>query len=204
MNVVVNLCMCMCVWTCVWVQRNAKGNKQRLNRCHTDINLTNQCDWFSIFYTSLSTSGKLLFDLCVCVHPPPLPRFRAMALPSATQAFRAPYSHRPCSLNACSLHLKGTYHHAHWYLLYPNPVTTPCTFRDWSALHRANIIDFSTSAGTMERSTSGQEGDQRSRHLSHTLGSKKSLRNPFNVRDSVGVHDTQHSPRLKNWPSGSN
>ena len=36
-----------------------------------------------------------------------------MALPSATQAFRAPYSHRPYSPSACSRHFKGMYHHAH-------------------------------------------------------------------------------------------
>ena len=134
-----SLFVCLSLYVCV--QRNATGNKQRLNRCHSDITLTNQVDLCSSFHTSLfSTNGKLFIDGCVCVHPPPLPRLRAMAFPVATQALRAPYSHRLPSPSACFLHFRGMYHQDHWHPLYPNPVTTPSMFKDWLALHRANII----------------------------------------------------------------
>ena len=108
------LCVLCLVWAlgvCVCVQRNAKGNKQMLNTYHSCINLTNQQLSHAVVSTHhFQSIGNLFIDGCVCVHPPPLSRFLAMAFPCAAEVSRAPYSYNTPSRRACTLHFKGMYH----------------------------------------------------------------------------------------------
>ena len=73
------------------ILHNAKGYKQRLNRCHTDINLTNQeyIHVVGVRTELFTTIGKAYGDGCVCVHPPPLHSSKAMASLLAKQEFKA-------------------------------------------------------------------------------------------------------------------